>query len=404
MSYIKRALEDKIMTLSAQFSVLLLTGHRQVGKTTLLQKIASKERTYVSFDDLNLRNLAKTEPKLFLQQFKTPVIFDEIQYVPELLPYIKIEVDKSKQPGMFWLTGSQQFQLMKNISESLAGRVAIVKMLGLSYREIHNNISENKPFLPSIDYLSKKDNIADLKEIFRQIFYGSMPAVNSVENIDLNIFFNSYIQTYITRDLRELTQVADLQKFVKFIKVLAARTGQLLNYSSIARDCDISVPTAKNWLSILETSSLIYVLKPFYSNITNRLIKMPKVYFTDTGLCSYLTGWNSPETLMNGALAGQIFETFVVVEILKSYWNAGIEAPLYFYRDKDGSEIDLLIEQNQEIYPIEIKLSANVSKNQIKNFKYIAKIAKIKTGLIACLTDIPQYIDENNIAVNVGQI
>ena len=405
MSYLKREIEPWIEKLSKQFAAILLTGPRQVGKTTLLQELSHHSRQYISFDDLALRELAKKDPRLFLSQYKAPLLLDEIQYVPELLPYLKMEIDNQKRPGMYWLTGSQPFHVMKNISESLTGRVAVLSLLGFSQREKKHKIDGIIPFLPDQSKLFQDNNHKLHDDIFQYIYRGSMPALNIENPPELETYLNSYLQTYLLRDLRDLSQVTDLTKFTRFIRLCAARTGQLLNYSDLARDADISVPTAKHWISILENSYIVILIQPYHNNISKRLVKTPKLYFTDTGLCAYLTGWSSPKTLMNGAMSGAIFETFVVTEIIKSYWNAGKQANISFYRDKDMKEIDLLIESDNTLYPVEIKLSGTVSRDWVKNFGVLNKINKeIGTGAVICLTETPQFINENNIAINVGQI
>ncbi|OPZ98126.1 MAG: hypothetical protein BWY70_01312 [Bacteroidetes bacterium ADurb.Bin408] len=351
-----------------------------------------------------MRELAKNDPRLFLKQFKPPLILDEIQYVPELLPYLKIEIDNTKQSGMYWLTGSQHFAMMKHASESLAGRMALFTLLGFSQRELYGNGLNEPPFLPGEAYLNKSFN-NDINATFGQIFKGGMPFLNLQKDADRDVYFNSYLQTYILRNLRELTQVADLTKFTRFIKICAARTGQLLNYSNIAQDADVSVQTAKNWLSVLETSFMVYLMQPYYSNLTSRLIKTPKLYFLDTGLCAFLTAWNSPETLMNGAMSGAVFETMVVTEVLKSYWNRGLHAPLFYYRDKEGKEIDMIIENNDMFFPVEVKLSSTVRREWVKHFSVLEKFKKtIGNGAVICLTDRPQFIDAKNLAINIRQI
>lgn len=382
---------------------VLVTGPRQVGKTTLLQKIADTNRRYVSFDDMTLRELAQTDPKLFLAQFKAPLIIDEIQYAPEILPFLKMEIDKSDENGLYWLTGSQQFSVMKGVSESLAGRVAVLPLLGFSQRELSAE-KNREAFLPNEAFL--QTNVMSIKPVtvFEKIMTGSMPKPNTGE-IDKEVFFNSYIQTYLLRDLRQITQISDLSKFTRFVKVCAARTGQLLNYTNLAQDTDVSVQTAKNWLSVLESSFLVYLLQPYHSNITKRLIKTPKLYFTDTGLCAHLTSWKSADTLMSGAMSGAVFETFVLTEILKSYWNTGKEAPLFFYRDKDGKEVDLLIEKDNKLYPIEIKFSATVRQDWLRNFQTLERLNKeIGLACVICMTDRNQYINRKTMAINVNLI
>ncbi len=372
--YVPRTLEAFFSRADEQFPILLIVGPRQVGKTTFLQHISEAGRTYVTLDDPNLVMLAKEDPKLFLERFPPPVLIDEIQYAPELLPIIKMSVDRNRKAGQYWLTGAQQFHLMKGVSESLAGRVGIVNLLGLSLKEQLNFGAQVRPFLPTLQFFQDGENNSiqiGLKEVFRHIWRGSFPALSLNSAMDRDLFFSSYVQTYIQRDVRDLAKVGDEQSFLRFLRTTAARTGQLLNFADLARDCDVSAPTAKSWLSILQTSGLIYLLEPFHSNFTKRLIKTPKLYFLDTGLCSYLTDWSSPETLEAGAMNGAIFETFVVSEIIKSYWHNGKHAPIFYYRDKDKKELDLLISQDQTLYPIEIKKSASPKKEFIQSFSVL---------------------------------
>lgn len=400
--YIERTAERVIKTLSDQFKVILVTGARQAGKSTLLRH-CDNTREYVTLDDLTERELAVNEPKLFLQRHTPPVIIDEIQYAPNLLSYIKIEVDNTELKGQYWLTGSQQFHLMKNVSESLAGRIAVIDLLGLSLSEMAGTPS-NPPFFPSIDFINSKRKTHptySLQDIFRIIYNGSFPALNNQEAVDRDIFYSSYVRTYIERDIRELSVVSDEMKFLHFIRVVAARTGQVLKYSELANEVGISQPTAKNWLSLLISTNIVYLLEPYYQNLSKRMTKMPKIYFLDTGLCAYLTSWNSPEVLMNGAMNGAFFETFVVSEILKSYKNNGKRPALFWYRDTTQKEIDLLFEKNGKLSPVEIKLSANPTKSMSKHFN---TIEGYQTGAILCMreTDIP--ITEKVHAIPVGYI
>lgn len=331
--------------------------------------------------------LAKEDPKLFLEKYSYPLLIDEIQYAPELFSYIKINVDNNNKNGMYWLAGSQQFSLMKNLSESLAGRVGILNLQGLSQREKYN-LPISEPFIPTNQYVEKQKNIKmDIHKLYSIIWKGSFPRYFSDPEIDWDTFYYSYVQTYIERDIREMTNVNEIL-FLKFITILASRTGQELNYASIANDIGVSQPTVKNWISLLNTSGIIYLLQPYYSNLSNRLIKTPKLYFLDTGLISYLTKYNTPEILENGALNGVILETYVVSEILKSYWHNGLQPNIYFYRDKEKREIDLVIEINNELYPIEIKRKSNPNKDDIKNFNVLEKFnKKIKNGAVICLAD-----------------
>ena len=405
LMYYSRSLKDIWLDTSQQFPVLLLTGPRQVGKTTFLQHIVESDRTYITLDDPPIRTLANDDPALFMARFEPPLLIDEIQYAPKLMPYIKMAVDSDKRPGRFWLTGSQQFLMMKGISETLAGRVAIINLLGFSAGERYRSDLDIPAFLPENDVLKsrlahgKKPN---LKKVFKDIWIGSFPALISGETRNRNLYYSSYVQTYLQRDVKDLTQVGDEMAFLKFIRACAARTGQLLNLSDIAKDTDISVTTAKNWLSILRASFQVFLLQPYHSNVTKRLIKTPKLYFLDTGLCSYLTEWTSPETLEAGAMSGAIFETYVFTELLKSYWHRGLQPVVYYYRDKDGKEIDFVIEQNQKLYPIEVKKAATPRKDWIKSFNVLRKLKKdIGSGAVVCMIDQMLPIDENNSAVPV---
>ena len=387
--YLKRTLENYVKNVSNTFPVLLLTGARQIGKTTLLKHIEETTRKYVTLDNPVIRVLAQEEPDLFLQRYSPPVLIDEIQYAPELFSYIKMEVDKNRQAGAFWLTGSQQFHLMKNITETLAGRVGILNLQGFSQLEL-NKSPDVEPFIPEYEYLEKLSKLSKFKtlsEIYKVIWRGSFPSIATNNNIDHNIFYGSYLQTYLQRDVKELTKVGDEKSFLKFLRSAASRTGQLVNFSDMARDADISPNTAKSWLSILESSGLVYMLEPYYTNVTKRLVKSPKLYFLDTGLCSYITQWSSPETLEAGAMSGAILETYIISELLKSYHHCAKEPLFYFYRDKDKVEIDLLIVKDNKIYPVEIKKSSSPSKSAIKHFSALNKLnIEIGQGALICLT------------------
>ena len=391
--------------MSEKFPVVLVTGPRQVGKTTMLRKIAEKNRNYISLDNPMARELAVNEPGLFLERYEPPVIIDEIQYAPNLMEYIKIHVDEHKKMGDIWLTGSQMFHLMKNVSESLAGRVGILKMQGFSASELSEY--EEKPFSTDPKALMEKDRIRlpkSLKDIYGGIFKGQMPGIYD-RNIEPELFYGSYIDTYIQRDIKELTQVADEMLFLKFLTAAAARTSQMLNLSDMAKDVGISIPTAKKWLSILVTSGIVILIEPYHSNRMKRLIKSPNLYFMDTGLCSYLTRWQNSESLEAGAMSGAIFETFVISEIIKGFQNNGKIPPLSYYRDKEKREIDLILEQNGFLYPVEIKKSATPKKEAVKHFSLLEKSGvQIGHGAVVCMIRELMPLDNNNWLVPVWLI
>jgi len=411
--FYKRSIEDSIRSISDTFPVLVLTGARQVGKTTLLQSMSEKGRKYVALDNPTDRALAKQEPELFLQRFSPPVIIDEVQYAPELFDYIKIYADAHKKCGDFWLTGSQTFHLMKNVTESLAGRAGIVRMLGLSNSEIDETGFGPFEVDPQalIGRLDTAKRLA-LPEVFERIFKGSFPRLYENPDVDRKRFYESYLETYISRDVKNLTQVADELTFLNFINVVAARTATNVNYETLASETGVSAPTAKQWLSILVSSGLVALIPPFANNALKRVIKSPRMYFSDTGLCAYLTRMNSPEFLEGSAMDGSFFETWVVSEIYKSYLNNGERPPLYFYRDQNKKEIDLIIHQNNIVNPIEIKKGAS-PKGAVKNFSVLNPIAEepseedrfsgaahlkteIGAGAVVCLASNVLPIDKKN--------
>ncbi|CDD35764.1 aAA+ family protein [Roseburia sp. CAG:309] len=407
MRYIARNLEKVVLEVTKEYPVVLVTGPRQVGKTTMLQKLMEgTDRNYVSLDDLNERNLAKKDPEMFLQLHKPPILIDEVQYAPELFVYIKIHVDKYHNAGDFWLTGSQVFKRMSGIQESLAGRVAVLSLTSLSQAEICGG--EMQPFTLDIEKLSarrKERTAADTGVIFDRIFRGSMPAIVSEKNSNSQILYSSYLTTYIERDVREVSDAIDSLKFLHFITAVAARCGQILNIAEIARDADINQKQAKNWLGVLETLGLIFYLHPYSNNMLKRLVKTPKLYFYDTGLVCYLTKWSSAETLQSGAMNGAILENYVVAEIRKTYLNCGKDPYMYYYRDKDAREINIILEHDGVLNPIEIKKSANPGSELIKVFKLLDKSsAKRSKGAVVCMKPELSAIDRENYIVPVWMI
>lgn len=390
--YITRHMENQIKEASKHYPVIMVCGQRQVGKSTMLHHIMESERKYVSLDDMNARRLAEKDPALFFETYGLPIFIDEFQRVPNLLLEIKRIVDEKalngeSNNGLIWLSGSQKFQMMKNVSESLAGRVAIFELSSLSSAEIENrnvglfspNISELKQRLS----LSKSKNIHD---IFSDIFKGGMPKIVTTD-VDRERYYSDYVNTYIERDIKDLAQVGKLSEFYDFLVFMAARTSQQINYSDISSAIGISAPTAKEWISILERSGIIYILRPYSNNISKRLVKSPKMYFMDTGLAAYLCRWPNAETLENGAMDGAFLETYVVSEIIKSYYNAGKQPNIYYYRDIDSKEIDIIFADATGITPVEIKKSKNPT-NADKNFSVLSKLkVNINTGLIVCMSD-----------------
>ena len=405
--YLQRHIEAKVRNISETFPVLLLTGPRQVGKTTLLKHLAEPGRTYVTLDDPEARRLAVESPALFLQRYKPPVLIDEIQYAPGLFPYIKMDVDDDRVNGRFWITGSQVFRLMKNVGESLAGRVGIVSLLGLSQAEL-DGAPAGQPFKVDPDVFVERLRIHPaytLSDAYSRIFRGSMPAMCFQKGIDRESFYSSYVQTYVERDVREIVNIGDALEFHRFLGSVAARTAQELNYDDISKDLGISSVTVKKWISVLVTSGLVYLMQPYFNNLHKRLIKRPKLYFTDTGLCAYLTRWTSPETLEAGAMSGAIFENHVVVEILKSFYNAGREPALCFYRDREKREIDVLLFHDDKVVPIEIKKGAGPHRSDVRSFDLLDGTPfKVAPGGIVCLCRDYMPIDESNWLIPVSVI
>ena len=397
----EREAVDTIKNIAQTFKVLLVTGPRQVGKSTLLLSIKPDDMEYVTLDDEVLRKQAQNDPKMFLQEHPGPLMIDEVQYAPRLFSYIKINVDMSDKNGQYWLTGSQAFKLMKNASESLAGRVGIVNLNSFTYSEIMR-FKKSEYFNPAS---FKKAEKIDVNDLFEIIFKGGMPRVHTQKNLSREAFFESYIDTYLERDIRELNQVGDLIAFRKFLVSVASRTGEQLNYSSLAEDAGVSVPTAQDWLSIVVTSGLVYLLEPYMSSELKRLTHMPKIIFMDTGLCSYLAGWDNNRDLQLSSTAGHYLETFIISEIVKSYNAKGIKPKISYFRDKEKREIDLIFYVNNKLYPFEIKKTALPTKEMIKNFDILNKQSKeVCPGGIICFYDDLIHLDSKNYIIPVSSV
>ncbi|MCM1404787.1 MAG: ATP-binding protein [Prevotella sp.] len=403
-------MEKTIERVQQAFPCVVITGPRQVGKTTMLQnKVA--DFAYVTCDDYSILETAQNNPSMFLNIFQPPLIIDELQYAPNILHGIKKYVDETKRKGQIFITGSQSFHLMANVTESLAGRAAILQMLGFSAREIQQ-IDYHEPFLPTVEHWQAMKTLAkpfDYWQIWQRIQQGSFPEVIEQNKQDkyLKDFYNAYVRTYIERDIKKLINVHDENAFIKFIKAVAGLTGQMLNYATIADICGKNINTVKSWLSILISSGIVYLLQPYANNLNKRLTKTPKLYFLDTGLACYLTSWHTKEQLADGAMRGPMFETYVVGEILKSYYNDGItEPPLFYYRDKEKNEIDLVIESDGNLYPVEIKCKSNPTKDDIAAFVMLQKFAgkNVMPGCVICLADKVGYVDDKNFVLPVTLI
>lgn len=382
--FYERTLSDIVEKATKSFKVILITGPRQVGKSTLFEKIKEENRTKVTLDDGDDLALARTDPNLFFQKYQPPLLIDEVQKAPELFQYIKKMVDTTDERGLFWLTGSQKFDLMKNVTESLAGRVAVLDLQGFSQSEKSHDYTRGA-FVPDIDLQTKRP-VWTAKETFEIIHKGSYPQLFDGVT-DWELYYKSYIDTYLMQDVRDIIKIEENTAFRRFIKILASRTSQVLNYTDIARDSDISPNTAKSWLSVLQTLGVVYLLQPYFANnIGKRLSKTPKMYFMDTGLCAYLCGINTSQMLMDSYLSGAFIETYVVSEIVKSYIHNGKIPNIYYYRDSNKEEIDVIIEENNKVYPIEIKQTATPTLSMAKNFKLIDE-KKRGVGAIVCLND-----------------
>lgn len=408
MKYIKRTLEKKIAEISKEYACLLLTGPRQVGKSTMLEHLMEGSgRNKVTLDDADERKLAKTDPALFLEVHPAPVLIDEVQYAPELFSYIKIKIDAGAAPGSFWLTGSQAFELMDLARESLAGRTAIVSMSALSQSELYGD-AETSPFTVGLESSAAREKHlapCSATQMYERIWRGAMPGHRSGKYTDRDVFYSSYIQTYINRDVTDMIPGVDKLLYADFIRAAACRAGQMLNAHDIAQDVGISDDTAKRWLTVMEKSGIIFYLRPYSNNLLKRTVKTPKMYFFDTGLVAYLTKYSSPEILMNGALSGAILENYAVAEIMKTYYNAAKECNLHYYRDKESNEIDLVIESDGELHPLEIKKSSSPGSELARAFKVFDKGSVPRgTGAILCLREKPTAIDRQVYIIPIWMI
>ena len=400
MDYISRQLERKFIQMSGFFKAILVTGARQVGKTTMLRHIAEgQNRTYVTLDNIMARDLAHRDPVLFFQTYKPPVIIDEVQYAPELFSQIKVICDESGQTGVFWLTGSQQYDMMRNVRETLAGRIGILSLFSLTMSEKKGLVYEDGLDF-SLSALQERQTKAprnDVVSIFEHIWSGGMPQIMQAGSEEKYEYHNAYVNTYLMRDAAVLGGITDTVRFSKFLSACAALVAQQVSYKTLAEAAEISQPTAKEWLRLLESLGVIYLLRPYANNAMKRLTKTPKLYFCDSGLCTYLSMWLSSLTLMSGAASGYFFENHVITEILKTYAYSADRVNMSYYRDSNGKEIDLLIEENNRIHPIEIKKSANPDSREVEKFTVLEKMnPEIGCGGIICMCEEVIPIDGKN--------
>ena len=400
MKYIERELERKFIEMDSFFKAVLVIGARQVGKSTMLKHLAEKQHiTCVIMDDDFARELAKDDPILFFQTYKPPVLIDEIQKAPNLLERIKIMCDESEEKGRFWLTGSQRKKLMEKSQESLAGRLGILKLYGLSQREKAGliNVNELDFSLECLQERAEKLPANDIDNVYEHIWRGGYADVQNATSEQMQVYYQSYIDNYLIADAVNDEGITDISSFKRFLRSCAALIGNLLNYNTLAEAAGISVPTARKWVSILQDMDVIYLLEPYSNNELQRLVKTPKLYFCDTGLCAYLTRWLTRDSLRDGAAGGHFYENYVVMELVKNYAYSKSDAILSFYRDSNAKEIDVFVEKNGKIHPLEIKKSANPDKREIRKYNVLEKNSIEKGyGGIVCMLPKPFPIDRTN--------
>lgn len=403
MEYINRELERKFMKMNKVFKVLLVTGARQVGKSTMLRHLAENTgRTFVSMDDKRNRDLARRDPGLFFQTFKVPILIDEVQKAPELFEYIKIICDETNETGLFWLTGSESKQLLNNAGDSLAGRVCILKMYSLSLKEKLGvtSIADIKYTYQDLTEREKLFPTYDVNQIYDHIWRGGMPALQNFDAEQMNSYYSSYVETYLMRDAVDDNGISDTEGFRRVLSACAAFVGNLVNYSDLAAAGGVSVPTAKSWVKVLQTMGIVFLLDTYSNNELKRLVKTPKLYFCDTGLAAYLSMWTSKDVLMNGAASGHYFENYVVGELLRNATYGETNVNMTYYRDTNQKEIDVVIEENGVLHPIEIKKATNPEKKIVKAFDVLnVSSNELGKGLVICMTDRTFPIDENNYMV-----
>lgn len=410
MAYITRQIEPLLQEAGREYAVILVTGPRQVGKSTVLEQVIGQLEgrvEHLSLDDLNLRRMAREDPSLFFQLHEPPVFIDEVQYAPQLFTQIKLLVDRGAPAGSFWLSGSQQFSPMELAGESLAGRAAVVPLSSLSLREVTGSPSSGHLSL-SLTALKERAELStpeNASALFRRMYQGAMPAIAAGAHRNISLFYRSYIQTYIERDVRRLLGNVDAVMFQDFMRACAARCSQMLNVAAIAEDVQIRPDRAREWLTVLERSGIVFLLHPYSNNQLKRTVKAPKLYFHDCGLVAHLARWTSPETLAAGAMSGAFVENFVVSEIYKGFLNEGVEPPLYYYRDRDAKEIDLVIEEDGQLHPIEIKKTASPNRRMTSAFSALDKgVAPRGEGAIVCMAERLSALDTQTFIVPIWML